>query len=95
MSDYGRSVVRTLVPVVVGVLVTWLASKGLDVDRGQVTVLVEAVVSVAYYALVRLAEQRVPQLGWLLGVPGAPTYGAGQGVTGPEYADPSGANLFE
>lgn len=77
VSDYLLSLVRTYVPLGVGVLVTWLASYGIQIDSTATAALaagVGAIVSAALYALIRAAERRWPRLGALLGVPKAPTY---------------------
>lgn len=74
MSDYGRSVVRTVVPLIVGTIVGWLATRGVEVDRASLIAVVDPIVAAIYYALVRVIERRVPSFGWLLGVPGAPSY---------------------
>ena len=69
------SLIRTLVPLVVGFLISIpvVASSGVTSD--QLAGLVTAVVTAGYYALARLLEAKVsPQFGWLLGKPGAPVY---------------------
>lgn len=76
MTDYGRSLIRTIVPLIVGGVVGWLASHGVKVDEATVLPLVDSTVAAAYYAAVRALEHRWPQVGWLLGAPGAPTYSA-------------------
>lgn len=73
-SDYGRSVIRTVVPLVLGSLVGWLATRGVRVDVTAVTTIVDATLGGLYYVVVRAIEQRWPKAGWLLGAPGAPSY---------------------
>jgi hypothetical protein len=71
----GLSVVRTVVPVLVGLLVSSLANIGATLDNATATVFVEAVVVAAYYAIARVLETKVaPAFGWLLGAPKPPTY---------------------
>lgn len=72
-----KSIVRTLVPVLVGVA----ASYGVDVPVGALELVVGPVVTVVYYAVVRVLEERVgARFGVLLGAVGAPVYGK-DGVT--------------
>lgn len=68
------SLIRTIVPVVVGALGTWLIRIGVHVDDAALTEVVTAALSAAYYVLARLLEHRWPRLGVLLGVPRQPTY---------------------
>ena len=74
MSDLTPSIIRTGTPLVVGPLVTWLASKGVDIDGETLTAAVAAVVGFVYYVGVRLLERRWPFLGVLLGSKKTPTY---------------------
>ena len=74
MTDYGRSLIRTFVPLMVGSLVAWLASRGVKVDESTVLPAIDVVVTAVYYGIVRWAETRWPKAGWLLGAPGAPSY---------------------
>jgi hypothetical protein len=60
------SVIRTVVPVIVGVLLGQAARIGLDLPAGAVTEVVTVVVTGAYYAVARLVEQRWPALGRVL-----------------------------
>ena len=60
------SVIRTVVPVIVGVLLGQAARIGLDLPAGAVTEVVTVVVAGAYYAVARLVEQRWPALGRVL-----------------------------
>ena len=68
------SIIRTVVPVIVGVLLGQAARLGLDLPAGAVTEIVTVAVTAAYYAIVRAIEQRVPAVGVLLGYPRAPKY---------------------
>lgn len=71
----GLSVVRTFVPVIVGALITALTKIGANVSSEALELLVGAVVTTAYYTMVRLLETKVtPRFGWLLGAPRTPTY---------------------
>lgn len=72
------SILRTVVPVIVGVLLGYAAKIGLDLPEGAVTEIVTAVAIAGYYALARLVEQVWPALGRVLlsaGLSGrTPTY---------------------
>jgi hypothetical protein len=76
MNDYSRSLIRTIVPLLVGAVVGWLASHGVKIDEATVLPMIDSIAAAGYYAIVRALEHRWPSLGWLLGAPGAPTYGA-------------------
>lgn len=73
-TAYGRSLIRTIVPIAVGSLVGWLATRGVEVDATAIIPTVDAIVAAVYYAVVRAAEQKWPKAGWMLGSPGAPSY---------------------
>ena len=66
------SIVRTVVPIVVGAILGWLAASNIPVDpelEVTITAALTAVFSAVYYLLVRLFERYVsPKLGWLLGL---------------------------
>ena len=69
---YIRNLVRTAVPVAVGTVVAWFASKGWNLKSGQFAVLAP-VFSTVYYGVIRGLEKKFPKLSWLLGaLPAAP-----------------------
>jgi hypothetical protein len=72
------SLLRTITPVIVGILLGWAAKVGFDLPAGAVTEIVTVVLTATYYLLVRTLEQEWPIVGrWLLalGLPvGQPTY---------------------
>lgn len=75
MNDYIVSLIRTWVPVGVGVVITWVANQlGADIDSVEVGMAVTGMVIAIYYAVVRKLEDRYPALGLLLGRQQAPTY---------------------
>lgn len=75
VAGIGASIVRTVVPVIVGTLLGAAAKHGFDFDNGSITEVVTVVITTAYYAVVRLLETRIaPAWGWLLGVAKVPTY---------------------
>jgi hypothetical protein len=76
-SSIVVGIIRTYVPLVVAVLVGWLASLGIVVSDDARSALVTGIGAIGgalYYAGVRLLEQRWPFLGLLLGAAKAPTY---------------------
>lgn len=60
------SIIRTLVPVIVGVLLGWAAKVGFDLPAGAVTEVVTVALTTAYYAIARVLEQEWPQVGRFL-----------------------------
>lgn len=69
------SIIRTVVPVVVAVIVTAALKIGVDLPAGAVEEIVTAVVAGVYYTVARWLEERVdPVWGRLLGRVGAPIY---------------------
>lgn len=82
IGTYVTSLVRTLVPFLVGWLLSLpLAGPVLDtfgVSGDQAAARLSAALTVAlgaaWYALARLIEHRWPKAGVLLGVPSSPTY---------------------
>ncbi|MER7833467.1 hypothetical protein [Streptomyces sp. NPDC095602] len=82
------SVLRTAVPVLVGLVVAVTDVLRLDVDHGQVTAVVAAAVTAAYYLLLRLAEAGADRIGW---EPGRIVAGVLLGwARPPEYQAPRG-----
>lgn len=85
LSTIGPSLIRTVVPYLVGWLVTFLASKGIDVDesaKADLAMLATMVFGTAYYTIIRVIEKNHPKAGWLLGSPHAPVYPTNGGVGG-------------
>lgn len=77
MSDFVTSLIRTWTPIIVGSIVGWLASHGLDVsaeDAVGLTAFLTAVFSGLYYLVVRLIERKYPSAGALLGSTKKPEY---------------------
>jgi len=80
MGDFGSSVVRTIVPVIVGVIVSALFYVGVELDDTTKASLVTAttgIVTGLWYVLFRFLETKFSnQWGWFLGLakqPGYPT----------------------
>ena len=75
MNPFIASLIRTIVPIVVGSILGLLTRIGLDIDlEGQqaLTTLIDSAFIGAYYIVVRLIETKVPQVGWLLGLAKSP-----------------------
>ena len=70
MSTLIPSLIRTYVPVLVGSLIAWLVTLGVEVDdalqTGLVTALTGLLIAV-YYTAVRLLERKWPKVSVLLG----------------------------
>ena len=70
------SLVRTLVPIIVGAVLGWLTTRGLTLDdqfEAALTAVLTAVFAFVWYLLVRLAETYLsPAIGWLLGLAKSP-----------------------
>ncbi|MFC5184359.1 hypothetical protein [Actinomadura harenae] len=60
------SILRTLVPLVVGTLVGWAAKIGLSLPADAVTAVLTPAITLAYYTGARLIEQVWPQAGRIL-----------------------------
>ena len=69
MSAFSRNVIRTLVPLAVGVVIALLAKAGFHIASTTVTAILAPVITAVYYVVVRKIEEYVPRAGWLLGVP--------------------------
>lgn len=83
------SLVRTIVPMIVGWVIAQLAVHGLSLPPGTVEQVVTWLITAAYYGAARVLETRFkPIWGWLLGLPKAPTY---QAPAAPSITSPSGS----
>ncbi|MFB7742481.1 hypothetical protein [Streptomyces sp. NPDC056132] len=77
------SLLRTGVPAAVGWLIALALRHGIDLDATALTGVLTPLVTFAYYAVFRLAEEHVsPRFGWLLGYARPPKY------EGPQLALP-------
>ena len=74
-----------------GLFLTWLARRtGVVLDEGSSAGLsagVTSLVTAGYYVGIRLLEAKVPQLGWLLGLPSQPSYTPPAAVSAVPVAD--------
>lgn len=69
MNDFITSLIRTWTPVFVGSVISWLATRGLDIDPADAAGLATALTGIiiaAYYLLARLIERKLPSVGGLL-----------------------------
>ena len=79
-SQVVPSLIRTWVPLGVGALLSWLATKGLNVDAqtsAALVVVMTSLITALYYTVVRLVEHRYPAVGTVLlglGVKAKPAY---------------------
>jgi hypothetical protein len=77
MNDLAISVIRTVVPTIVGAVLAFFASKGIELDASaaaNLTGFLTAVFSGVYYVIVRLLEAKYPKAGILLGKAKTPEY---------------------
>lgn len=86
------SIVRTLVPILVGGVLGWLTASNVPLDpefEVTLTAVLTAAFSAVYYLLVRLFERYVsPRLGWLLLSPKQPA-----AYVGPELQPKSSTSI--
>jgi hypothetical protein len=78
MSNFIISTIRTIVPIILGGVATWVAAKTgwiLPEDlEAEAAVGVTGLVIGGYYIVVHWLEQKFPKLGWLLGKEALPYY---------------------
>lgn len=67
MTDLYTSLMRTVVPILAGLVLTLAADIGLDLDSAEVTAAVTAAMTAAYYTAFRLLEEWAGRIGvpWL------------------------------
>lgn len=78
MSDYITSLIRTVVPYLIGLVLAYLGTNGIHLSAEQIASLsatLALAIGTLYYLVVRALEHKWPKLGWLLGAPSTPTYG--------------------
>lgn len=74
VSALGASIVRTVVPAIMALLITAGLRVGIEIPD-SIEAVITTVVMAVYYAIIRLLETRVgPAWGWLLGYARAPEY---------------------
>lgn len=96
MTNISKSIIRSVSSIVVGAVVALLGHVGLNAFSAQAAAYVAPAVAAGYAVLVRLIEAKVPVAGWLLGVPGAPSYSPKHAVIVPTVPDvPSAPPVIE
>lgn len=73
-GDYAVSVVRTVTPFLVGLIVGTFGSEIAGLNEATLTPIISGIVGAAYYAAVRALEHKWPKMGVLLGWVTTPTY---------------------
>jgi hypothetical protein len=79
LTPFAVSLLRTWAALAAGFLITWGINQGAGLDTSLTSPLTEVLTTAftaAWYLLVRVAEQHLPQAGWLLGIPAKPDYPA-------------------
>lgn len=74
LKDYVASLVRTVVPLLIGMVLAKVSIDQFGVDSDTLKTVVTTVAIGGYYAGVRALEARWPKLGVLLGWAVTPTY---------------------
>lgn len=80
IKDIWDSLIRTVSPLIVGYVVSFFTTRGIEVDPALAAAVgagVGAVAAGVWYTLVRVFEVYVsPKFGWLLGLAKTPEYPA-------------------
>lgn len=82
IDNYAKSLIRTLVPSGVGMLLAFLATfkvKTTPATKSALTVGLTGLFTAVYYAVVRVLEEMFPWVGLLLGSREKPIYGRKSG----------------
>lgn len=77
MNNLFTSIVRTLVPFLVGFVASVLTAQGFDVPQefqDNLGSFLTFAFGGVYYIVVRFLAKKFPQAEWLLGVPAKPVY---------------------
>lgn len=86
-KNFTVSVIRTLVPTIVGFITAWATTKGLNLSDDTTRVLtlaLEGLFGMGYYLVVRWLEHVNDRFGWLLGYAKMPSYTEVPEFTGPK-----------
>jgi hypothetical protein len=84
-KNYLVSLIRTAVPLLVGFVTSWLATRHININQNGVhmlTLAFEGLAGMVYYLVVRVLEHVNYRFGWLLGYAKMPTY-----IVTPEQVD--------
>lgn len=77
MNDFFIGLIRTYTPIVVGAALSWLVTKGIELDaetQAAAIIALTGLLQAGYYTVVRVVAQRFGWAGALLGVNIAPKY---------------------
>lgn len=75
LGKIGTSIVRTIVPIVAGIAVSWAVRHGFHLDQAEVTAWLTPLCGGAWYTAARWLEEKAgPRWGWLLGKATTPSY---------------------
>lgn len=77
LQNYFISFIRTAVPIIVGAVASWFATKHIILDGNVLdflTFMFEGLFGMLYYVVVRMLEHLNYRFGWLLGYAKMPTY---------------------
>lgn len=75
IDKIGTSVVRTVTPLVVGIIAAWLLKIGFTMPEGFLDEHISEVIATIYYVLARILETRIgPAYGRLLMIAKKPAY---------------------
>jgi len=91
METLGINLIRTYVPLAVGLAISWLVAHGVHIDtqaKFAVSGAMTTVISGAYYTVVRVLEERWPAIGVLLGARRPVAQGAEEWPPGPDETQP-------
>ncbi len=80
MKDLQASLIRTVVPYIVGAIIAFFARHNINLDNlfaEDLTNVLAVLLGSLYYLVVRILEVKLPKntwVSWLLGSPKLPTY---------------------
>lgn len=77
MTNFALSLIRTWTPILIGAVVAWLLTLGIEIDsetQASLVIALTGVLQAIYYALARALEVKYPRLGVLLGTTKQPEY---------------------
>jgi len=77
MSNFIISQIRTYVPILVGAVISYFATIGINIDTESQTgavIALTGLLQAVYYFVARIVEKKYPQAGALLGVAAKPVY---------------------
>ncbi|MFP7833148.1 hypothetical protein [Marisediminicola sp. LYQ134] len=93
-SALWASIVRTIVPTIVGAVIAFFVGRGITLDSEfevAFTTLLNVGFAAIYYIAVRLLETYVaPKLGWLLGLAKTPAVYTADSPANPDHSTPGG-----